>query len=344
MIDIISDLIRSLLMYAAVLFIWSIPWVPVLLIIWGIAKLIRKWNQPPKLTEQKQRWAAQRAARHQDTPEYRQRINAVRTRAGLEPRWPEAGLSEEDREWANQTLEAVATYVSRGIAYADEGEYGRAIRDFNQALRLDPNDARAYYNRGLASRRIGEYERARSDFNKALALGYARAAIEALLAQLPESPQSPVTPPPTTTHRPDTRDHAPNDAATYNDQLIHRTARGEAVRSKSEVIIANLLYAKGIDYRYEEPLEFDGIINYPDFTINDDNTGKTYYWEHLGMLSDQSYRRRWNEKLTWYKQYGVLPRKEGGGPMGTLVTTRDFGDGGIDSGLVSRLIDRLFSI
>ena len=58
------------------------------------------------------------------------------------------------------------------------------------------------------------------------------------------------------------------------------------MRSKSEVIIANLLHAKGINYHYEEPLEFDGITNYPDFTIEDGSTGKTYYWEHLGMLND----------------------------------------------------------
>ena len=47
------------------------------------------------------------------------------------------------------------------------------------------------------------------------------------------------------------------------EHLIHRTVRGEAVRSKSEVIIANLLHAKGIDYRYEEPLEIDGVTKYP---------------------------------------------------------------------------------
>ena len=34
---------------------------------------------------------------------------------------------------------------------------------------------------------------------------------------------------------------------------IHRTTRGELVRSKSEVIIANLLHALGITYAYEQP-------------------------------------------------------------------------------------------
>ncbi len=128
------------------------------------------------------------------------------------------------------------------------------------------------------------------------------------------------------------------------EHLIHRTARGEAVRSKSEVIIANLLFAKGIDYRYEEPLEIDGVTKYPDFTIEDDNTGETYYWEHLGMLSDEGYRQKWLEKVEWFKAKGVLPMAEGGGPRGTLVTTEDSADGGIDSAAVALLVEELFGI
>ena len=128
------------------------------------------------------------------------------------------------------------------------------------------------------------------------------------------------------------------------DRLIHRTERGEAVRSKSEVIIANLLHAKGIDYRYEEPLEIDGLTKYPDFTIEDDNTGERYYWEHLGMLSDESYRRRWDEKLIWLKEHGISSKEEGGGPRGTLIVTEDSVEGGIDSEAVSRLIAELFRI
>jgi len=38
------------------------------------------------------------------------------------------------------------------------------------------------------------------------------------------------------------------------DKLINKTRRGESVRSKSEVIIANLLYEKKIDYSYEQLL------------------------------------------------------------------------------------------
>ena len=126
--------------------------------------------------------------------------------------------------------------------------------------------------------------------------------------------------------------------------LIHRTARGEAVRSKSEVIIANLLHASGVEYHYEQPLERDGIVKYPDFTIEDDDTGETYYWEHLGMLSDDDYRRRWSEKKKWYSERGILSREDGGGPAGTLITTEDSAEGGIDSAHVSALIRDLFSV
>ena len=124
--------------------------------------------------------------------------------------------------------------------------------------------------------------------------------------------------------------------------LIHRTARGEAVRSKSEVIIANMLNDRRIDYRYEEPLEFDGISKYPDFTIEDDDTGERYYWEHLGLLQDRGYRRRWEEKENWYRAHGIYPQEEGGGPAGTLITTRDSAEGGFDSEAVSRLVEELF--
>lgn len=126
------------------------------------------------------------------------------------------------------------------------------------------------------------------------------------------------------------------------DRLIHRTARGEAVRSKSEVIIANLLHAKGLEYLYEEPLEIDGVTKYPDFTIEDDDSGVKYYWEHLGMLSDEIYRKRWKKKKEWLRSHGILSLEEGGGSAGTLITTQDSSDGGIDSQAVSQLVEELF--
>ena len=124
--------------------------------------------------------------------------------------------------------------------------------------------------------------------------------------------------------------------------LIHKTRKGIAVRSKSEVIIADLLYSKNIEFQYEHVLVGDdGRERWPDFTISDDTTGTKIYWEHLGMLHRPSYRRNWEKKLKWYRSNGVLPREEGGGPNGTLVTTQDDADGSISSFDIEEMVEDL---
>jgi hypothetical protein len=128
----------------------------------------------------------------------------------------------------------------------------------------------------------------------------------------------------------------------FEQYLIHRTARGEMVRSKSEVIIADHLANKGIEYSYERPLTIEGVTKYPDFTVEDMESGLTYYWEHCGMLHVPRYRRRWGEKLAWYRTHGILPREEGSGENGTLIVTRDEANGSIDSAKMTKLIAEVF--
>jgi len=129
------------------------------------------------------------------------------------------------------------------------------------------------------------------------------------------------------------------------DGLIHRTKRGDLVRSKSEVIIANELLAQGIDrYEYEAPLRLsDGKIRYPDFTIVDDDTGERYYWEHLGLLHNPEYKARWNQKLEVYRDACILPYEEGGGKAGTLIVSYDDDRGGIDAKGIAALVGAVFS-
>ncbi len=64
-------------------------------------------------------------------------------------------------------------------------------------------------------------------------------------------------------------------------------AKGERVRSKSEVIIADILGGEGIPYRYEYPIYIKGIGRfYPDFTVLNVRKRKEIYWEHMGMNSN----------------------------------------------------------
>ena len=103
--------------------------------------------------------------------------------------------------------------------------------------------------------------------------------------------------------------------------------------------------SRGIDYRYEEPLLGpNGTKRIPDFTIDDDESGIRYYWEHLGLLHLPEYRERWEKKVTWYRKLGVLPYEEGGGPVGTLITTRDSERGGISSQEIEALAERVLHL
>jgi len=129
------------------------------------------------------------------------------------------------------------------------------------------------------------------------------------------------------------------------DRLIHRTRRGESVRSKSEVIVADLLLSKNIDYAYETPfVGKDGLIKFPDFSFEDDDTGLQVYWEHLGMLNVPEYKERWERKLAWYRKEEVLPYQEGGGEEGILIITKDDERGGIRSDEIEKLLDEVLEL
>ena len=126
----------------------------------------------------------------------------------------------------------------------------------------------------------------------------------------------------------------------YDNKHIHRSKRGELMISKSEVIIANELASAGIEYEYERPyLGEDNTPRYPDFTIEDGDTGVTWFWEHLGMLGDKEYERKWNLKLAWYRENNIKLDEEGGGPNGRLVTSTE--TQGIDHTQIAKLIKKI---
>jgi ATP-dependent exoDNAse (exonuclease V) alpha subunit len=115
----------------------------------------------------------------------------------------------------------------------------------------------------------------------------------------------------------------------YASHLIHRTAKGVLVRSKSEVIVADTLTRLGISYEYEKKLaskDSPQDFRLPDFTVSFE--GDTSYWEHLGMLSVPSYKEQWGRKREWYEKNGYLDR---------LITSEDGPDGSIDSTTIEQI-------
>jgi len=97
------------------------------------------------------------------------------------------------------------------------------------------------------------------------------------------------------------------------EHLRYETEQGELVRSKSEMIIANLLYQHRdtILYKYERPLQVvtDGKPRtiYPDFTILNIHTEKITYLEHAGMMDTPKYANDHVRKINTYMENNILP-------------------------------------
>lgn len=69
---------------------------------------------------------------------------------------------------ANDPRHIIATYVNRGILHLRRGNVEDAMRDFDEALRRDPNEAEAYLNRGSALLRRERRDEAVAMFSQAL--------------------------------------------------------------------------------------------------------------------------------------------------------------------------------
>ena len=65
------------------------------------------------------------------------------------------------------------TEHNKGLAFAEKEDWGNAIPCYTEAIRLDPDDAKAYHNRGIAYYEQGNKAKAEADFAKAKELGYA---------------------------------------------------------------------------------------------------------------------------------------------------------------------------
>ncbi len=115
----------------------------------------------------------------------------------------------------------------------------------------------------------------------------------------------------------------------FEEGKIHRALADVMVRSKSEVIIANMLFERDISFEYEKPLYApDGSFYLPDFTLL--WRGEHYFWEHLGLLVREEYRRKWQVKKAWYEKH--FPWR--------LVTTEESGNLSIDA---KKIIESQFS-
>lgn len=85
----------------------------------------------------------------------------------------------------------------------------------------------------------------------------------------------------------------------------YKTLKGDLVKSKSEVLIADRLYANGIPYKYECPLNVGGVIIHPDFTILRMSDRKVLYLEHCGKVGDSEYGKDMVKRINDYALAGI---------------------------------------
>lgn len=121
----------------------------------------------------------------------------------------------------------------------------------------------------------------------------------------------------------------------HPDGLKFKTASGYYVRSKSELIIDNLLSINKLPFRYECSLNLNGIVLYPDFTIKHPTTGNVFYWEHFGMIDNPSYAHNVTSKLHTYISNGIYPTIN-------LVTTYETKDNPLDTDMIEEIIKYYF--
>lgn len=116
----------------------------------------------------------------------------------------------------------------------------------------------------------------------------------------------------------------------YDSKNIFITVDGTRVKSKSEVIVYNLLLASNKQPVYERELILDGITIHPDFTL--ETAHGTVYWEHLGRLGEYIYRKDWEWKKALYERHGITQEN------GKLILSQDELNSTIDAQKIHSLI------
>ena len=125
-----------------------------------------------------------------------------------------------------------------------------------------------------------------------------------------------------------------SDEAPYQEGRIETTVTGIKVRSKSEVMIASVLFERGLLFRYEDPLRLGRATYYPDFTILRPDSSVIWY-EHFGMMDNPDYSKRAYEKLHTYALHGIIPSVN-------LIVTMETRETPLDLPKIHHALDQFF--
>ncbi len=119
------------------------------------------------------------------------------------------------------------------------------------------------------------------------------------------------------------------------ESLIHPGPEGKMYRSKSEAMIAYILYKYRIPFRYECDKYINGITYHIDFTIRHPKTGETIYWEHCGLMDKDGYAANVGTKIKEYEYAGIFPDRN-------LILTFESKQFPFEIGMVEEIVQKWF--
>ena len=99
-----------------------------------------------------------------------------------------------------------------------------------------------------------------------------------------------------------------NDSNPYEkkDNYLHN---GIQMRSRLEIIIAEILDSLELEYMYEVEININGVVYHPDFVVFLPELGTCFIIECLGKTDDLSYIYRNNERIGLYMYAGLYPNQ-----------------------------------
>ena len=69
-----------------------------------------------------------------------------------------------------QGIASEEAIADKGLALYNQGRYDEAIKAYNEAIRLDPEDAEAWFGKGSALDSLGKYDEAIKAYDEAIRL------------------------------------------------------------------------------------------------------------------------------------------------------------------------------
>lgn len=115
-------------------------------------------------------------------------------------------------------------------------------------------------------------------------------------------------------------------------EIFFVTARGEKVRSKAEMIIADTLNKFNVPYHFEFPFNLKTLGKiYTNFICLSRRTGREYIWEHFGMMDDSQQSAKSVARLQAFQSCGMFPGEK-------LIITMESSNKPLTEELVERIV------